>query len=79
MEDFFDDSWWGAMDYEVTSYRDNDDKVIARIQMTGRGRTSGAEVSARVFAAFTLRDGKIVREEDFTDRHDALRAAELDE
>jgi ketosteroid isomerase-like protein len=78
MEDFFDDSWWGEMDYEVTSYRDHDDKVIARIQMMGRGRTSGADVSARVFAVFTIRDGKIAREEDFTDRSEALRAASID-
>jgi steroid delta-isomerase-like uncharacterized protein len=77
MEDFFDDSWWGELSYEVTSYREHDDNVIARIEMTGQGRRSGADVSARVFAVFTIEDGQIVREEDFTDRDEALSAAGL--
>lgn len=77
MQDFFDDSWWGEMTYEVTGYRDHDDKVIARIEMTGRGRSSGADVSARVFAVFTIAGGRIAREEDFTDRGAALAAAGL--
>jgi ketosteroid isomerase-like protein len=42
---------------------------------TGSG--SGIEVELRVWLVFTLRDAKILRIEDFPDRHSAAVAAGL--
>jgi ketosteroid isomerase-like protein len=51
--------------------------VIARVELRGHGRTSGLELATRVFQVFTLRDGKIIRLEDFVDRAEALAAVGL--
>jgi anthranilate synthase/aminodeoxychorismate synthase-like glutamine amidotransferase len=59
-----------------TSYREHAGKVVARIEMQGRGPASGAPVSGRVFTVYTIRAGRIVRMEDFTVSADALAAAE---
>ena len=42
-------------------------------------RGSGAEIFVRVYEVFELRDGAILRWEEFTDRGPALEAAGLSE
>jgi ketosteroid isomerase-like protein len=51
--------------------------VVTRIEW--RGRRSGAYGQTPIVAAFWLRDGKVYREETFTDRAEALEAAGLSE
>jgi ketosteroid isomerase-like protein len=41
-----------------------------------RGRASGIDVKARIFALVTVRDGLIVRMAEYLERDDALEAAE---
>jgi anthranilate synthase/aminodeoxychorismate synthase-like glutamine amidotransferase len=77
MEEFFYGGDWGDVAFAHTSYREHGDKVIARVAMTGQGRASGAEVQGRFFSVSTVRDGRIVELEDFTDRSEALAAAGL--
>jgi ketosteroid isomerase-like protein len=53
-------------------------QVIALTYVRGRGRASGAAVSAETAIILTFRGGKVVRVE-LTDRADALEAAGLSE
>ena len=45
----------------------------------GRGQGSGVPIEARFYAVYTLRDGRVVRVDEFTDRAEALEAAGLSE
>jgi ketosteroid isomerase-like protein len=49
-------------------------RVLVPIVLTGRGASSGIEVEQRVVQAWTVRDGKAVRVEAFTDL-DSARGA----
>jgi ketosteroid isomerase-like protein len=50
------------------------DRVVVTVRLGGRGRGSGVEIDARFYDVYTLRDGKIVRMDQFTERADALEA-----
>ena len=64
-------------DYEVIpeEFVDVGDSVIAKVRLRGRGRGSGVEIDALFYDLYTLRDGKIVRMDQFTERSEALAAA----
>jgi ketosteroid isomerase-like protein len=53
--------------------------VVVRAYFRGRGRGSGLEVDARFYELYTLRGGKIVRQDEFTELEEALEAAGLRE
>jgi ketosteroid isomerase-like protein len=55
------------------------DHVFATISVSGRGKGSGAQIEQRIFTALTIRNGKITRIDDYTDRAEALEAAGLSE
>jgi ketosteroid isomerase-like protein len=63
-------------DYKVMpeEFEDLGDRVVATVRLRGRGRGSGVEIDARFYDVYTLRDGKIVRMDQFTDRSEALEA-----
>ena len=65
-------------DYELIPEELDDmgDRVVATVRVRGRGRVSGIEVDARFYDVYTLRDGMIVRMDQFTERSEALEAAE---
>jgi ketosteroid isomerase-like protein len=56
-----------------------DDQVIAVVDGTLKGKGSGIEVSARLSAVVTVRDGLIWRIHDYLDRREALEAVGLSE
>ena len=58
-------------------FEDLGDRVVATVRLRGRGRGSGIEIDARFYDVYTLRDGKIVRMDQFTERSDALEAVWL--
>jgi ketosteroid isomerase-like protein len=65
---------------DVEEYIDvGDDRVMTWIRYTGRGRTSGAPADWYLAIIFTIRDGKIVRGEEYFDRNEALKVAGLAE
>jgi ketosteroid isomerase-like protein len=66
-------------DYELIpeEFVDMGDRVVATVRFRARGRVSGIEVDARLYDVFTLRDGKIVRMDQFTEQSEALEAAGL--
>lgn len=72
--------WKGEWDdYELLpeEFEHVGDKVLACVRLRGRGRGSGVEIDARFYDLFTLRDGKIVRMDQFTDRSEALEAVAI--
>jgi ketosteroid isomerase-like protein len=63
---------------DVEEYIDvGDDRVFTWIRWTGRGRESGAPADWHLATIFTLRDGRVVRGEEYFDRVEALEAAGL--
>ena len=66
-------------DYEVLpqEFLDAGDRVMVTVRLRGRGRGSGVEIDARFYDVYTLRDGKIVRMDQFTERSEALDAVGL--
>jgi ketosteroid isomerase-like protein len=55
------------------------DKVLVHQRSDVRGRTSGAEVELNYWVVITFREGRMVRDQWFADRADALEAAGLSE
>ena len=66
------DQWddYGMEEERIADYGD-DVLVVAREQ--GRGATSGATVSARIYLVFTFREGKVLRYQEFYDEAEALQ------
>jgi ketosteroid isomerase-like protein len=63
-----------------TEYIEVGDKVVLAARVRFRGRGSGVEVGGGgMGAVYTLRDGKIVRYEQFQSKAEALEAAGLEE
>jgi ketosteroid isomerase-like protein len=56
-----------------------DDRVVALVRLSGRGRQSGVPIVVHFFVLHTIRDGKMRKIEYFRHRADALRAAGLGE
>jgi ketosteroid isomerase-like protein len=76
-------TWTGAFEnyrFELRELIDGgDDRVLAVGWQQGRGKSSGVEVSEEIFSVYRLRAGKIVRQQMFRDRAEALKAAGLSE
>ncbi len=74
---------WGSdierLELVTEELLDAGDRVVLTILLRGRGRISGAEIATRFYEVFKLRDGAILRWEEFTDRGPALEAAGLSE
>ena len=70
---------WEELETTPEEFIDAGDQVVALVHFQGRGRESGVEVDARTYAVYTLRDGKMISMEEFTERSDALEAAGLSE
>src|SRR5215213_8246395 len=64
-------------DYELIpeGFADLGDCVVVTFRLRGRGRASGIEIDARFYDVYTLRDTKIVRMDQFTEKSEALEAA----
>lgn len=62
--------------FEVESISDHGDRVLVRGVERGRGRASGADVSAHVYVVCTFRGDKILRYEEFYEEQAALAALE---
>jgi ketosteroid isomerase-like protein len=74
--------WWEAWENPETTVEEVigvGDRVFVMARFRGRGRASGAEVEGRHFEVCTLRDRKVIRVEEFSEREEALKAAGLSE
>jgi ketosteroid isomerase-like protein len=72
-------SEWDDDELIPEEFADGGDRVVATVRFRARGRGSGIEVDARLYDVFTLRDGKIVRMDQFSERSEALEAVGLSE
>jgi len=55
------------------------DRYLVMVDLNGHGAGSGVSISQPLFQLFTLREGLIVRQDDFLDRAEAFEAAGLSE
>ena len=77
-ERFFS-SWIDSFDgfrVEPEQVVERDDKLIAVVHQSGRGRASGVQVDARLAHLWTIKDGRAIRWEAVANVDDALRGAE---
>lgn len=56
----------------------HDDRVLATVHISARGRGSGATVEMTMFHLWTLEHGRSVRLESFVDRDTALEVADFE-
>ena len=64
---------------EIDELIDAGDRVLVATTTRGRGKQSGVQSAWHLWQLWTLRDGKIVRGQGFTNRDEALEAAGLSE
>jgi ketosteroid isomerase-like protein len=70
---------WENLETVPEEFIDAGESVLVTVHFSGRGRASGIEVDARLYEVYTLRDGMIVRMDEFTERSAALEAAGFSE
>lgn len=70
---------WDDYELQVEEYLDAGESVVVTIHVKARGAGSGIEVDARSHQVHTLRDGKLVRMDEYLVRDEALRAAGVEE
>ena len=75
--------WFSRFDpdyrFEIEESLDWDDRVLVVTTNRGKGRVSGVPISQQTAQLMTVRDGKIVRQDFFASRAEALEAAGLKE
>jgi len=67
-----------SVDAEVVALEAAEDKVVTVTVMKGSGRAGGAPAAMEYTTVFTMRDGKAVRLDLFSDQEEARAAARLD-
>jgi ketosteroid isomerase-like protein len=70
---------WDDYEAEGEEFIDAGDCVVVTFHAKGRGKASGIEVDARSYQVYKLRNGKLARMDEYTDRREALEAAGLRE
>ena len=74
------DEVWDDLRLEPEELIDAGDKVVAAVHLSGTGHASGAGADMRMFAIWTLRDGKVARVAGgYRNRAEAIEAAGLSE
>ena len=70
---------WDEYVAEAEEFVDAEDRVVVTFHVRARGKASGAEVDARSYQVHTLREGKLVRMDEYMTRTEALEAVGLSE
>jgi ketosteroid isomerase-like protein len=82
---FFDEDWFRAFPFDEWEVKLEEviaapeDRVITMSRQHGRGASSGAVAELELAQIATVRDGRVVRIDNYLDRKKALRAAGLAE
>jgi ketosteroid isomerase-like protein len=70
---------WDAPEINVEEIIGETGQVFVRARFRARERASGAAVDSSLFEVYTLRNGKIIRVDEFRDKAAVLAAAGLSE
>jgi ketosteroid isomerase-like protein len=70
---------WERAETTVEEVIGRGDQVFLAVRFQGRGRASGIEIDTRLYEVFMLRDGKVLRIDEYEHRADAVEAAGLEE
>jgi ketosteroid isomerase-like protein len=74
------DSTFDRFNNELIDFREVDDeRAVVVVRATGQARASGVPVDALLTQIWTWRDGKMWRNQVFTDQREAFKAAGLSE
>jgi len=73
------EAWREEPETTVEEVIGSGDHVIVIACFRGRGRGSGVRVAQRLYEVYTLRNGKVLRVDEFSDRDQALEAVGLRE
>ena len=68
---------WDDYELHTEEFIDAGERVVVTINVRARGAASGVEVDARSHQVHLLRDGKLIRMDEYLVRDEALRAAGL--
>jgi ketosteroid isomerase-like protein len=72
------DSTFDRFHNELMDFRELDDeRALVVVRATGRAKASGVPIDTSLTQIWTWRDGKMWRNQVFTDRREALKAAGL--
>jgi uncharacterized protein len=66
---------WDEYGFDIERFIDGGDDVLVVAREHGRGATSGANVSSRIYVVITIRDSRILRYREFYDERAAFGAA----
>jgi ketosteroid isomerase-like protein len=70
------DTHWSSFNWEPLEWRFSGERALCRARLKLTGRKSGIAVDREWIYIFTVRDGKLVRQEGFDDMASATRALE---
>ena len=70
---------WDEYELRTEEFIDGGESVVVTIHVKARGAASGVEVDARSHQVYSLRDGKLIRMDEYLVRDEALKAAGLRE
>ena len=71
----WDEAWEGA-ETTLEEVIGHGDRVFVAARFHARGRASGVEVETRLYEVYTVRDGKVLRIDEYEHRAEALEALE---
>ena len=74
----WDEAWEGAKT-TLDEVIGHGDRVFVAARFHARGRASGVEVETRLYEVYTVRDGKVLRIDEYDHRDEALEASGLSE
>jgi ketosteroid isomerase-like protein len=69
----------GELHWEAEEITGDGDRLLVALKLRTTGRASGIEGEFRIFQAWTIRGGKLVRLESYLSREEALEATGLPE
>ena len=70
---------WESAETTIEELIGQGDRVFLTVRFHGRGRASGVEVETLLYEVYMLRDGKVLRIDEYEERTEALEAAGLAE
>ena len=73
------DEAWEEAETTLEEVIEQGDRVFLTARFHARGRASGVEIDTRLYEVYTVRDGKVLRIDEYADRAEALEAAGLSE